>query len=149
MFLEVKTELFKLVFYIEEIGAIESLCAVLSATMVERRPMKTGAVIITLDPRFQEVISNETPCWYFQTKDGSSLGYENIAGGCIIKGNPNTEFNWFCISTQYDSAGYYAERHDGAMPMAADFLDFQALKDEEFLAENENNGIIGILESEE
>ena len=143
-----KNRIIQTSFYIEEIGAIESP-APSFCDYGRAKTNEDGAVIIALDPRFQEVISKEIPCWYFQTKDGSSLGYENIAGGCIVKGNPNTEFNWFCISTQYDSAGYYAERHDGAMPTAADFLDFQDLKDEEFLAENENYGIIGVLESEE
>ena len=69
-----------------------------------------GESIIIIDPRvIESVYLNEKHFWLFQSKDGSSLSYKEIPNGCIVYGNKNTDFNWFFVSSQYDSNCKYSE----------------------------------------
>ena len=110
---------------------------------------ENGAVTIVLDPRFQEAISIGELCWFFQAKDGSNLSYEEIIGGCVVKGNPNTDFNWYCIKAQFDAAGIYADRCEDDMPVPYAFFDYEDLSNMVYDAEMQSYKTIGVLESEE
>ena len=83
-----------------------------------------GESIIIIDPRLIESIYlNEKHFWLFQSKDGSSLSYKEIQNGCIVYGNKNIEFNWFFISSQYDSNCKYAEIIDIKEPKQSNYAE--------------------------
>lgn len=85
----------------------------------------------------------------FLAKDGSNLSYEEIIGGCVVKGNPNIDFNWYCIKAQFDAAGIYADRCEDDMPVSYSFFDYEDLSNMVYDAEIQSYKTIGVLESEE
>ena len=135
-------------FYMERISSLESP-APSFCDWGRAKTGEDGAVVIMLDPRFSEAIANERPAWFFQAMNGSSLEYEELENGCVVKGNSNTEFNWFCINIQVDMQLVYADRYDRDIPSTLQYFDYQNLSDLEFQAEMDMNKTMGVLESEE